>query len=468
MTTLVWFRRDLRLFDNPALSYAVQQGQIIPVFIQPVGVGAASQWWLHHSLVSLSASLAEQDCQLILRSGDPIQLISELVGETGVQQVVWNRDYSPAGLKLEHDIEQSLKQMGVTTQSFNGQLLLEPEAVSTKQGTRFKVFTPYWRACRQQITMTDTLTVPTIQSADLSIKTECLNDWQLCPTKPNWASDFPNHWQPGEAGAQQAWASFRDQGVNNYHTQRDVPSLSSTSKLSPHLSFGEISVRQLWAEMQQSQALGDVPEIDANKFLSELGWREFSHYLMFHFPEILSEPFNKRFSSFPWQADDHVLGLWQQGKTGYPIVDAGMRELWVTGYMHNRVRMIVASFLTKHCLIDWHDGMDWFWDTLLDADIANNTVSWQWVAGCGADAAPYFRIFNPILQGKRFDPQGEYVKKWLPELNDLPDTYLHEPWQAPPLVLQAAGVTLGLDYPEPLIQHEVARARALAVYKNTN
>jgi len=464
MKTIVWLREDLRLFDNPALYYAASQGSVLPVFIYPEGLGAASYWWLHHSLQDLIDSLKQQGIKLILRKGNPEEVLLELVNEIVADKVVWNRVYSPLGIEQGKSVKASLK--GVSTQSFNGQLLIEPTQILNKQGLPFKVFTPFWRHCQKILEPSPVVIEPKLISTGYSPQSDDLQSWQLVPQKPDWSVGLAERWQAGEDGAQKRWQQFLESTISFYKNGRDFPSQKNTSYLSPHLAFGEISPKQIWFDTQQAIANNEIDSENGTKFLSEIGWREFSRYLLVHFPHIVSEPFNKRFADFPWQSDQELLSAWQQGKTGYPIVDAGMRELWATGYMHNRVRMVAASFLTKHCLIHWNEGMNWFWDTLVDADIANNTASWQWATGCGADAAPYFRIFNPILQGEKFDKEGKYIKKWLPELSKLPTKFINKPWEADIATLDQAGVTLGVDYPLPVVDHKEARERALSSYQS--
>jgi len=465
MKTIMWFREDLRLFDNPALHYASQRGAVIPLFIFPEGLGAASYWWLHHSLQSLAHSLAEHQAPLILKTGEPTAVLSSLASSYQCDQVVWNRVYSPQGMAQGQCVKAQLDVSGVKTRSFNGQLLIEPSRIQTKQGTPFKVFTPFWRNCMANLQPPPLLEVPEITAVDDSVSSEPLESWRLLPTDPNWAVGIEQKWCPGEEGAQARWVTFNDGPIDRYKEGRDIPGQINTSELSPHLAFGEISVRQLWFETHDSINAGTVSSENGQKYLAELGWREFSRYLLVHFPHLEEHPFNAKFKRFSWEENRHWLEAWQQGKTGYPIVDAGMRELWHTGFMHNRVRMVVASFLTKHLRTHWREGADWFWDTLVDADIANNTASWQWVAGCGADAAPYFRIFNPVLQGEKFDKKGEYVKRWVPELEKLEPRFIHKPWEAEVATLSKAGITLGKNYPRPIVDHKKARTSALLAYQ---
>ncbi|GAA6138464.1 deoxyribodipyrimidine photo-lyase [Arenicella sp. 4NH20-0111] len=466
MNTLHWFREDLRLLDNPAVTFAAQSGPVTFVFIFPEGLGSASYWWLHHSLVSLSSSLKERGAQLVLRTGDPVSVLTDLVEETDAQLVTWNRVYSTSGIDQGKRVKSLLEEKQVSNRSFNGQLLIEPTEVVNKQGTPFKVFTPFWRHCLTKLTPRPIQPIPEFVSGSNAIESEDIKSWALRPESPNWASRFDDHWNPGETGAHIKWADFLDRKIRFYELGRDIPSEDNTSLLSPHLAFGEMGPNQLLFDIHQGIAEQSIDQSWGDKFLSEIGWREFSRYLIVHFPSMLEDPFNSKFDCFPWGNNHELLEAWQRGQTGYPVVDAGMRELWNTGYMHNRVRMIAASFLTKHCLLHWRLGAEWFWDTLLDADVANNTCSWQWVAGCGVDASPYFRIFNPILQGEKFDGDGVYVRKWLPELSTLPNKYIHSPWTAPDQVLASAGITLGLDYPKPIVDHKDARTLALSAYQS--
>jgi len=458
MKTIVWIREDLRLFDNPALHYAAQKGSVLPVYIYPEGLGGASYWWLHYSLEKLMAKFKEQGVDLILQSGKPEKILQNLSEKISADEVVWNRVYSPAGIEQGKQVKKALT--NTKTQSFNGQLLIEPTQIFNKQGTPFKVFTPFWRHCQSVLNPSPLLPEPELKSIGEPVDSQTLASWALLPTKPNWADGLLKRWQVGEQEAQKKWSTFLESTVDRYKEEEN------TSYLSPHLAFGEISPKQIWFDTQQAIANNEIDSVNGAKFLAEIGWREFSRYLLVHFPHVIEKPFNSRFEAFPWQNEPKLLDAWQKGLTGYPIVDAGMRELWTTGYMHNRVRMVVASFLTKHCLTHWHEGMNWFWDTLVDADIANNTASWQWASGCGADAAPYFRIFNPILQGEKFDKEGVYIKRWLPELAKLPVKYINKPWEADLAILELAGVQLGENYPLPIVDHRQARELALNSYQN--
>ena len=470
---LVWFRRDLRLNDNPALAAAVASGRpILPVYILDDGaetrpIGAASKWWLDKSLRALAADLERLGSRLILRVGDVERTLQDLVLETGAGAVHWNRLYEPGQTSRDARLKTSLKSQGIAVESFNASLLVEPWKVTTGAGGPFKVFTPFWRAAQPHLELTQSPPAPARLNAPADWPaSEPLACWKLHPTKPDWSEGF-RIWTPGETGAHVRLERFLANGLCNYAEGRDHPAAEAVSRLSPYLHFGEISPRQVWAAVDA--AVHHAPRLsrDADKFKAELGWREFSHLLLFHQPKLPIENFKPAFDAFPWRDDDAAFRAWTRGQTGYPMVDAGMRELWTTGFMHNRVRMLVASFLVKHLLIDWRKGEQWFWDTLVDADLAANAASWQWVAGSGADAAPYFRIFSPIGQGQKFDADGQYVRKWVPELARLPTSALHEPWTLDPIVLRAAGVTLGVTYPHPIVDHSFARQRALAALEAT-
>jgi len=465
---IVWFRQDLRLADNPALRAAVATGRpVIPVYILDDStdwkLGGASRWWLHGSLSALADALKARGIHLILRRGKAAAQLERLIEETGASDVYWNRCYEPETIRRDAAIKTDLKRRGLEAESFNSALLFEPWELKTKTGGPFKVFTPFWKAALQHAPRSAGSVPRKLLACGHKIASDKLTDWKLRPTTPDWAGGLKAMWTPGEAGAQAQWKDFRDDIIAGYHTQRDIPGVRGTSRLSAHLHFGEISPHRLWADCGLME-----PTQSVVTFQKELIWREFSHHLLYHFPRMPSDPLRQQYAGFPWRKDQKVLKAWQRGQTGYPIVDAGMRELWHTGWMHNRVRMIVASFLVKHLLQPWQAGADWFWDTLVDADLANNSASWQWVAGCGMDAAPYFRIFNPMLQGAKFDAAGTYVRHWVPEIASLPDNYIHAPWTADSATLQAAKVTLGRTYPAPIVDHDVARKRALAALKSMN
>ena len=477
--SIVWFRQDLRLEDNPALGAAVATGgPVLAVFIwDEAGEGAwaaggASRWWWWHSLTALGRDIAARGGRLILRRGRAEEVLPTLVAEMGAGAVYWNRRYEPAVIARDARLKSALKAAGVEAKSFNGALLLEPHTLRNKQGTPFKVFTPFWRYCLTQpmpeVIQTAPVKWPGGAEELKKVASEDLGMWGLLPTIP-WDAEFGKEWTPGETGARAALAAFVAEGMTGYEEERNRPDRRGTSRLSAHLHFGEISPRQVWAAVKATGAWRGVfpPSNGARVFLSEIGWREFAHHLLYHYPDTPAEPLRPEFKAFPWREDagGELLRAWQRGRTGYPIVDAGMRELWATGWMHNRVRMIVASFLVKHLRLPWQAGAAWFWDTLVDADLASNTLGWQWSAGCGADAAPYFRIFAPVLQGEKFDPAGDYVRRWVPEIARLPNKYLHKPWEAPAEFRERCGVDLGGNYPEPVVDHGEARAAALAALK---
>lgn len=462
---IVWFRQDLRLADNPALTEAVKSGaKIVPVYVlddENAGewkMGGASRAWLHHSLHSLNESLGGH---LVLLKGDAFVQIPALAQHVKASSVYWNRCYEPWRIKRDKLIKETLKDLDIEVESFNGSLLWEPWEVLKDDGTPYKVFTPFYRkGCLSK----DEPRTPLPAPKDIKFATakgETLDALKLLPQKPEprWEKSMLEHWKVGEDGAKKALKHFIAHGLKNYKEGRNFMAQDNVSRLSPRLHFGELSPNQVW---HAAKAQGSSSDID--HFCSELGWREFSHSLLYFNPDMPRKPLQERFAKFPWTHSDKNLDAWHRGLTGYPVVDAAMRELWVTGYMHNRARMIVGSFLVKHLLLNWHAGEEWFWDCLIDADLANNAASWQWIAGCGADAAPYFRIFNPVMQGEKFDPDGDYVRAYVPELAKLPNKYLHKPWEAPADVLQKAGIKLGEQYPKPIVDHGEARARALEAF----
>ena len=452
---IVWFRQDLRLSDNPALAFAAKSGQpVICLYVlddETPGVwamGGASRWWLHHSLAALDAALHKKGGGLVLRRGVAAKIVKAVVKETGANAIAWNRCYEPFAVERDTALKKALEADGIAMESCNGSLLAEPWEIRTGGGTPFRVYTPFWRALRAQVHPGTPLQAPHKLSFHRDVKSDSLKSWKLLPIKPDWAKGFD--WTPGEKAAHDALSGFMDR-IGDYGTARDVPGTDGTSRLSPHLHFGEISPRQVWhAVRSHSHAQG------AGKFLGEIGWREFNHQLLFHHPHLPTRAYDERFTKLKWRQGEKDFTAWTRGLTGVPIVDAGMRQLWQTGWMHNRVRMIVASFLVKHLLIDWRRGERWFWDTLVDADLANNAANWQWVAGSGADAAPFFRIFNPVLQGVKFDPRGVYVRRFVPELADMPDKFIHRPWELaePPA-----------DYPAPIVDLATGRDRALAAFR---
>lgn len=460
---IVWFRRDLRLTDNDAICAAASTGgPIIPTFVwapDEDAPGAASRWWLHHSLESLSASLERKGSRLLLRTGPSATTLVRLARETGARAIHYGRLHKPGAAARDNEVERALRDAGIEVFAHPASLLLDPRSVANKTGNPFQVFTPFWRRCMELIAPEAPAKAPrSLSPYPRPLSGLALDDLGLLP-RVDWARGFRELWQPGEEGARKRLDRFVARSIGAYEKQRDLPAIDATSRLSPHLHFGEISPRQVWHAAHAVS--GAAP------FLRQLGWREFAHHLLHHFPRTVSRPLRPEFDAFPWGRDPRLLKAWQEGLTGYPIVDAGMRELWTTGWMHNRVRMIAASFLVKDLLIPWQDGAAWFHDTLVDADLANNTLGWQWVAGCGADAAPYFRIFNPVLQGRKFDPDGKYVRRWVPELVAMPDRWIHEPFEAPSGALEKAGVRLGQTYPKPIVNHDEARDRALEAYAFT-
>lgn len=468
--SLVWLRDDLRIDDNPALFAAAQDGPVAALYVlDDTGksgrpMGGAARWWLHHSLQALIQEFAEHKVTLILRRGDPAIIVPETAAQLRAKSVHWNRRYYAWSKPLDAGIKTALINAGVQVESHKSNVLTEPWEIKTGSGGFFKVFTPFFRAATPHCDAfaIQVLSIPEMVGAQTEgCTSDILADWTLLPTSPDWSQGFGKMWKPGHKGAHVHLDRFLKTGLKGYKENRNIPSIIGTSRLSPHIKFGEISIRRVWNSARKTMAARPELAADGLTFLSELGWREFSTQLVYHYEDFPEQSWKPEFRAFPWQADNVALTAWQKGMTGYPIVDAGMRELWATGWMHNRVRMIVASFLVKHLLQDWRAGEKWFWDTLVDADIANNAAGWQWVAGSGADASPYFRIFNPMTQGENFDPKGAYVRKWVPEIARLPDSVIHRPFEATREILSHAGVTLGLTYPHPIIEHTKGRQRAL-------
>lgn len=460
-TAIIWFRNDLRLSDNAALLKACQHQNVVPIYVFDENaarkLGAAKRLWLHFALKELILNLRAMGTELILRAGDEKTVLINVIEQCNAKAVYWNRRYEPDAIATDKELKSTLKNQNITVESFSGHLLHEPTQLTTKSGTPFRVFTPFWKTLDSTIEVQAPYPAPTsIPQVPNELDSLNLAELKLLPTNPDWSGGILDRFTPGESAAYTILDAYLQNDVANYKEQRDFPALDATSKLSPYLTFGEISPRQIWHASENVSG--------AQPFRRQLAWRDFSYHLLFHNPGLEEVNFNNAFDGFQWDKNDELLQIWQKGQTGYPIVDAGMRELWQTGYMHNRVRMIVASFLTKHLLIDWREGEKWFWDTLVDADPANNTAGWQWVAGSGADASPYYRIFNPIIQGKKFDEDGEYVKTYLPELKDLDAKYIHAPWETPDDVLKSISLELGKDYPKPIIDHSFARNRALQVY----
>ena len=469
---IVWFRTDLRLHDNPALYAAIRQSErIIPLYIhaphedgrwQP---GAASRWWLHYSLSSLGRDLRKLGSRLIIRAGNSLEQLQHLSDETGAIDIYTTRCYSPDCIERDNNLQRALHTAGIGFTLFNGNLLLEPDNIRNKAGKPFKVFTPYWRTHQQLFSLPTLLPVPNrLPSAPSRLTSLTLAKLELLPAQP-WDKGMRQTWQVGERAALNMLQTHTTDIIAAYPDTHDRPDIDGTSRLSPYLHFGELSVRQVARTLMQTRQKRD--QTGAAALLRQLVWRDFSHHILWHFPATTDKPFNARYNQFPWQrrTNARMLKAWQQGLTGFPIVDAGMRQLWQTGWMHNRVRMIVASLLTKNAGIHWQLGARWFWDTLVDADLAQNSMNWQWVAGCGVDAAPYFRIFNPVLQSRKFDPRGEYIRHWVPELAALPTEHIHQPELTPPLVQQACKVIIGSDYPEPMLDLKASREQALLNYR---
>ncbi len=474
MRTLILHREDLRLADNPALHHAsTQNADVLPLYIYDSyekSKGSATKAFLFNSLKSLEANYKKYGIALKVTQGDSLNILEQICTQEKIECILWNRCYAPEQIARDKKIKEHFTKQGIKVETFNSKLWHEPWEITNKQGGFFKVFTPYWKHVQ---TLSKKAPLPKPQQlATLQIQQETTNlfcpveDLNLLPKKLNWATEMLNHWQISEQDAHKKLDSFLATGIKNYAKGRDFPALESVSALSPYLALGLISPNQIYKKAQDHlmQKPEDQKQID--KFLAEVCWREFSYNLLFHFPEIKTQNWQQQFNFYPWEDNPQALKAWQQGKTGFPIVDAGMRQLWQTGYMHNRVRMIVASFLIKDLFIDWRIGEAWFWDTLVDADVASNAASWQWVAGCGFDAAPYFRVFNPTTQGQKFDPEGDYIRKWVPELKNVDTKFIHEPHKAPAFDLKLAQIELGKDYPLPLVEHSKMREKALSIYQD--
>lgn len=465
--SIVWIRKDFRLSDNLALHHAAKAGIVLPVFIYndtaSLKMGSVSQWWLHHSLKDLHSSLENK---LQVYTGNPEEKLFELATKHNIKHVYFNSSYEPEQLAQDKFIQKSLQNAGIVCEIFHSQLLWDPAKIVTGYGTPYKVYTPFYQkgclhadAPRFPIAKPEKLVCYNNTQNSISIDALGLLE------NNTWNEKLSTIWTVGEKAAQDRLKSFIAHGLEGYKENRNIPSLDGTSRLSAYLHFGQISVNQVWYAVHKASAK-NIPVQDSSCYLSEIGWREFCYNLLFNFPELPHKNFNAKFDAFPWVYNEEFFTAWKQGNTGIPIVDAGMRELAQTGYMHNRVRMIVASFLIKNLGIDWRLGKDWFWECLVDADLANNSANWQWVAGSGADAAPFFRIFNPVLQGEKFDPHGLYTRKYVPELALMPDKYLYKPWMAPANILKQACVSLGKNYPAPIVELDVSRNKALAAYKS--
>ncbi|NDV88765.1 deoxyribodipyrimidine photo-lyase [Aurantimonas aggregata] len=470
---VVWLRDDLRLDDNPALAEAAGTGRpVVPLYVLDDetdgvrGIGGAHRWWLHHSLAALTQSLKGIGADLVLRRGKAAVEVPAIVRSVGAGALLFNRRYDEAGRAVDQAVADALEG-DVAVRAFTANILHRPERVTTKTGGYYKVYTPFWKNVsetepRNPIDPPRSLAIP-----DELPRSDTLDSWQLRPTQPDWSGGLASFWEIGEAAAHRRFTAFCDERLGTYDDGRDRMAIDATSRMSPHLRWGEISPYRLWHAAIARAAEDETIRPEAiQTFRKELVWRDFSYHLLYHFGPLGTENFNARFDQFPWETDRSVLRAWQKGMTGYPIVDAGMRQLWQTGWMHNRVRMIVGSFLTKDLLIDWREGEAWFWDTLVDGDVASNNAQWQWIAGSGADAQPFFRIFNPITQSEKFDPDGAYIRQYVPELNDLPARVIHAPWTAAASTLHEAGVVLGKTYPAPIVDHGKARDRALAAYRS--
>lgn len=460
-THLVWLRNDLRLSDNPALLAACEAGgRVIALYIHETdeGIrqpGGAARWWLNHSLEALGKALANKGIPLLVRSGKAGEVLDQVIVDQGIAAIHWNRRYAVGERELDQRLKADLRQRGLDASSHIGNVLAEPWTIATGQGKPYSVFSPFWKTLR------DCRIAPPLAAPDGIGKPVPASTFDSDYQAPEWSGKLVGQWDIGEAAAQKALHDFLDERLENYPDGRDFPGRDVTSRLSPHLRFGEITARQVWYATLARIAAEPEVKPAADKFLSELAWRDFSYHQLYHRADIANVPMQEKYGGMNWSADAKAEVAWQQGRTGIPIIDAGMRELWQTGYMHNRVRMLVASFLTKNLLIDWRHGERWFWDCLVDGDVANNSASWQWVAGCGLDAAPYFRIFNPVTQGERFDEAGTYVRRWVPELAGLPDKWIHNPADAPEPIMREAGIALGETYPLPIVDLKASRHRAL-------
>ena len=463
-TNILWFRQDLRLEDNPALKTAIESGRVLPVYIHhddptdPWKMGAASRWWLHHALQDLHNALKHQGAQLQLYSGNPADILPQLVKSHRASGVYWNRRYTPRAIAEDSDLKADLRAAGTEVKSFNASLLFEPWEIASLSGDPYKVYTPFSKALLKN-PIPQPIEVPLRKATWAEPKSDPasqdLHALGLLP-KIKWDAHFYKEWDPTRQGAEKQLKRFVETAIDHYAAARDFPGQKGTSALSPYLAFGQIGPREIASAVEASRE-----QKGGRVYFSEILWREFAYHILFHFPHTTDEPLQSKYADFPWKDAPADLEKWKRGQTGYPIVDAGMRQLWATGWMHNRVRMIVASLLVKHLLISWQDGAKWFWDTLVDADLASNSLGWQWAGGCGADAAPYFRIFNPIIQGKKFDSDGAYVQRWVPELAKVPAQFIHCPWEASAIQLKAWGVKLGETYPCPIIEHGAGRDRAL-------
>ncbi|MCG7343341.1 DNA photolyase family protein [Sporosarcina sp. ACRSL] len=469
--TIIWFRKDFRLHDHPALWEAAKEGIVIPVYIWSdeeklsYSKSEASFWWLYHSLASLDKGLQTHGLKLFIKDGDEFDALLEVMEEADAGAVYFNERYEPDERKKDSRIAAQLESIGKEVQTFHGHLLFTPDLLN-KQGEPYKVFTSYWKRCMQEVVAQPFPVPEKMQGIDRELQTLPIDHIRTLAERP-WNEKFHQYWEPGEQVAIGKWEQFSDDGIFYYGTERDLISSGSSSELSPYLAAGNISVKAIWysAKRVYEETTEMTARQSINSFLKQLIWRDFAYHQLIHYPDIIRLPLRKQFAEFPWKGSNEQLTKWKVGQTGYPLVDAGMRELWETGVMHNRVRMVTASFLVKHLLIPWGKGYSWFEKTLLDFDTANNAMGWQWVTGCGIDCAPYFRIFNPFLQSEKFDPDGTYIRKWVPELSRLPVPYIHRPWEAPAKVLEDADIQIGVTYPPPIVDHAAARKRALLAYQ---
>lgn len=472
-TAILWVRNDFRLSDNLALSRGIKFSNLLPVFIWNESEkcqwkpGGASKWWLHQSLSIFKKRLQDLGSNLIIVKGLPHRELLRLAKENQASTVLWNRSYDPSEAKKVYNITQTLKEAKINVETFSGSLLCPPEELLKKDGSPYLVYTPFWRnflTKYKEKKIDKPRKLPPIPQRFKHIECQ-LTKLSLLPNL-SWHESFHEHWSPGENEALKQTRLFLKKGITSYNFARDIPAVKGTSKLSPYLHFGEIHPQRiLWLVVKEFGDLKKLTDPNLIQFCKEIVWREFSYHLLNHFPKTPTQPLRESFNNFPWKKNKRLFTAWSRAQTGYPIVDAGMRQLWKTGWMHNRVRMITASFLVKHLGIPWQDGARWFWDTLVDADLASNTQGWQWTAGCGADAQPFFRIFNPMTQGEKFDPEGEYVSHWCPELSKIPPKWIYRPWEASKEVLDKAGVTLGKNYPKPIVNHKEAREKALWNYE---
>lgn len=472
--SIVWLQKDFRFHDHPALMAAVERGIVIPVFIwseedtEEMGEKEASLWWLYHSILSFQNKLREKGIQLIIRHGDTFAELLDIIHKTHADAVFFHERYEPAFATKNNLISQRLQKKGIHVQAFHGNLLFPPISLLNHNQEPYKIFTAFYNRCKKETVQRPVRMPKKLLGNNDFITTLELNELPLLSTF-QWYDKFSDYWNPGEENAINHWQEFSENELLNYKSKRDYPADEIGSKLSAYLSWGDISVKAIWHSanrlMLQFEEEGNEQYREhIEGFLRQLIWREFGYHQLLHFPTMIHTPLRKQFQAFPWKIDEDIFHKWKRGLTGYPLVDAGMRELWETGYMHNRVRMVTASFLIKHLLIPWTKGAEWFAYTLVDYDVANNAMGWQWTAGCGFDAAPYFRIFNPVTQGEKFDERGEYIRKWVPELKDLPAPYIHKPWEAPNEILDTANIILGETYPYPIIEHKFARERALQAY----